>query len=211
MEHSRRAPRMTPIDRVEGRAHCGADVRVLDVSASGALVESPRSLEKGSLLTLELDLEGTPLSVRSRVVHCTPTSDGAYRAGVQFEALPAGQRDRIRDLIRTGLEQERREQPRVYVGQSAQLTRDIELRVLNLSLFGGLFAVRFPLEFDSTHDFVFQLPSGDVRVRGVVRHCEAWAQARDAAIFRLGVEFTELEGEDRDRVTGFLEDQIQAS
>lgn len=213
MERSRRAPRLTPTDRVEGRARYGADVRIVDLSATGALLESPRFLEQDSTLTLELPLGASepPLSVRSRVVHCAGTADGNYRVGVQFEPLAAGQRERLRQLIRSGRSRERREQPRIYLGQPAQLTREIELRVLNLSLFGGLFAVRFPLEFESTHDFVFRLPGGDVRVRGVVRHCEAWAQARDTAIFRLGVEFTELEGEHRDRVTAYLEDQIQPS
>jgi hypothetical protein len=117
----------------------------------------------------------------------------------------------MRELIRESLVQERREQPRVFVGQSAQLKKDLDLRVLNLSLFGGLFSIRQPLEFDSEHDFLFALPQGEVRARGIVRHCEVWAKARDAAVFRLGVEFTELRDDDRDRVVAYLEEQIQAS
>ena len=31
--------------------------------------------------------------------------------------------------------------------------------------------------------------------RGVVRHCEAWVEARGAAGFSLGVEFTDLSGD----------------
>ncbi|HEY7821000.1 MAG TPA: PilZ domain-containing protein, partial [Vicinamibacteria bacterium] len=61
------------------------------------------------------------------------------------------------------------------------------------------------------HDFVFHLPTGAVRARGVVRHCEAWAKARDAAIFRVGVEFTELTGEDRERVVAYLEAESESS
>ena len=140
-----------------------------------------------------------------------PTELALYRAGVRFVTLPELQRDRIRAYIRDSLTQERREQPRVFVGQPAQLKKEIELRVLNLSLFGGLFSVSFPLEFRSEHRFVFTLPQGEVRARGMVRHCEAWAEAKGAAIFRLGVEFTELDGVNRERVVDYLEEQIQGS
>jgi hypothetical protein len=197
--------------RIEGLAQYWSSVRVVDVSPTGALLECPRFLEKDSLLTLQLPLGDAPLSVRARVVHCAEAEPDIYRAGVQFEALPTELRDRVRDLIRMSLQQERREQPRVFLGQSAQLRKEVELRVLNLSLFGGLFSVGNPLEFESEHDFVFSLPQGDVHVRGLVRHCEAWARARDAAIFRVGVEFTNLSGEDRDRVVAYLDDETPAA
>ena len=81
----------------------------------------------------------------------------------------------------------------------------------HIQLYGGLFSVQFPLEFESEHDFLFTLPEGDVRASGLVRHCEAWTRARGAAIFRLGVEFTSLTDADHERVLHYLESQIQAS
>jgi hypothetical protein len=205
MESSRRAPRLTLSARVEGLAQYWSDVRVVDVSPTGALLECPRFLEKNSLLTLVFALGDAPLSVRAQVVHCTKSEPDLYRVGVRFEALPSELRERVRELIRASLQQERREQPRVFLGQQAQLRKEVELRVLNLSLFGGLFSVGNPLEFESEHDFVFSLPQGEVHVRGLVRHCEAWARARDTAIFRVGVEFTNLSGEDRTRVVAYLD------
>ncbi len=184
---------------------------MVDVSPTGALLECSRFLENNSLLTLQFSLGETPLSVRARVVHCAKVEPDLYRAGVRFEALPAELRDRVRDLIRASLHQERREQPRVFLGQPAQLRKEVELRVLNLSLFGGLFSVGNPLEFESEHDFVFSLPQGEVHVRGVVRHCEAWARARDAAIFRVGVEFTSLSEDDKDRVVAYLDDETPSA
>ena len=197
MDRARRAPRLNLDARVEGHAQFWADVHVVDLSPSGALLESPRHLSLDSELTVELSLDGAPLTVRANVVHCKAhEEEPLYRIGVRFIALPVSQRARIRAYIRDSLTDERREQPRVFIGQPAQLKKEIELRVLNLSLFGGLFSVNFPLEF---------------RTRGVVRHCEAWAEGKGAAIFRLGVEFTELSGDDRERVVGYLEEQIQGS
>jgi c-di-GMP-binding flagellar brake protein YcgR len=182
------------------------DVHVVDLSPSGALLESRRHLASGSELSIELALVGEALAVRAEVVHCNEHEDKhLYRVGVQFVGLPTSQQERIRDYIRESLTQERREQPRIFVGQPAQLKKEIRLTVLNLSLFGGLFSGSFPLEFRSEHDFVFTLPPGAVHARGVVRHCEAWAEARGAAIFRLGVEFTRLDGENRERVVSYLE------
>ncbi len=212
MDRARRAPRLILDARVEGHAQFWTDVHIVDLSPSGALLESPRHLAPGSELSVELPLDGAPLGVRANVVHCNAhEEEPLYRVGVRFIALPVSQRDRIRAYIRDSLTEERREQPRVFIGQPAQLRKEIELRVLNLSLFGGLFAVSFPLEFRSEHDFVFTLPRGEVHSRGVVRHCEAWAEAKGAAVFRLGVEFTELSGDARERVVAYLEEQIQGS
>jgi len=212
-ERARRSPRLTLDARVEGHAQYWTDVHVVDLSPTGALMESPRALEPGSKLSIELALVEETITVRARVVHCTPDtwSLPQHRAGIEFLPLPASKRDLIREYLREHASQERREQPRNFVSQPAQLKKEIELRVLNLSLLGGLFSVSFPLEFDSEHDFVFNLPRGEVHARGVARHCEAWAEARGAAIFRLGVEFTELTGGDRERVVAYLEEQIQGS
>ncbi len=211
MEPSRRAPRVTVSARIEGLAQYWSDVRVVDVSPTGALLECTRFLEKNSLLTLQFSIGESPLSVRARVVHCTKLETDLYRAGVRFEPLPAELGERVRELIQASMQQERREQPRVFLGQQAQLRKEVELRVLNLSLFGGLFSVGNPLEFESEHDFVFSLPQGEVHARGVVRHCEAWARARDAAIFRVGVEFTNLSGDNRKRVVAYLEGEPPAA
>ena len=212
MDRARRAPRLILDARIEGHAQFWTDVQVVDLSPSGALIESPRHLSPGSELSVELSLDGAPLTVQASVVHCNAhEEEPLYRVGVRFIAPPVAQRDRIRAYIRDSHTEERREQPRVFVDRPAQLKKEIELRVLNLSLFGGLFSVSLPLEFRSEHDFVFTLPRGEVHARGFVRHCEAWAEAKGAAIFRLGVEFTELIGDDRERVIGYLEEQIQGS
>lgn len=211
MERARRAPRLNLDARIEGRADFLTDVHVVDLSPNGALLETPRFLAPGSEITVELTLDGEIFQLRAHVIHCSTDGEPLHRAGVQFRALPSQTRDGIREYLRQDEVRERREQPRIFVGQSAQLKKEIELRVLNLSLFGGLFSVSVPLEFRSEHDFVFDLPSGEVHVRGIVRHCEAWAEAKGAAIFRLGVEFTKLDDSDRERVVSYLEEQIQGS
>ncbi len=71
MDRARRAPRLTLDARVEGHAQSWTDVQVVDLSLGGALLESPRHLASGSELSVELPLDGAPLTVRANVVHGT--------------------------------------------------------------------------------------------------------------------------------------------
>ena len=41
-------------------------------------------------------------------------------------------------------------------------------------------------------------------VRGLVRHCEAWAGPKGAPVFKIGVEFERFYGDGRERVDSFL-------
>ena len=213
MEGARRAPRLILDARIEGLAHSWTEARVLDLSPSGALIETatPRP-EPGSELAIELSLEGETLTVHAHVVRTTPgPRPGSYRAGVEFSSLPASTRAQIQKYLERIPPRERRTQPRFFVDEPVQLKKEVELRVLNLSLFGGLFSTGSPLAFDSEHDFVFALPSGEVRARGRVRHCEAWAETKGAAIFRLGVEFTQVDAADREHIVRYLEERVQGS
>lgn len=130
MDRARRARRLILDARVEGHAQFWTDVHVVDLSPSGALLESPRHLAPGSELSVELPLDGAPLGVRANVVHCNAhEEEPLYRVGVRFIALPVSQRDRIRAYIRDSLTEERREQPRVFIGQPAAYSSHRERRI----------------------------------------------------------------------------------
>lgn len=216
-QNGRRSPRVTPTDAIAGRAALDASVQVIDLSAAGALVECNRSLPRDSRLRLEVDVgeegdgdsDANPLSLTARVVRASAARPGSarFRLGLKFEELRPEQKDRLSQFVTKGDRLERRSTPRIYVDQGARIHKEVVLEVVNLGLHGGLFRLEAPLEFESHHDFVFTLPQGEVHARGRVRHCEAWAgpgQDRTAK-FRLGVEFTELDGTDRERVVQYLE------
>jgi hypothetical protein len=128
-----------------------------------------------------------------------------YRLGVKFLDLPSSGRKAIQDLIKDRLENERREQPRLYIGRTANLQENIEIRAVNLGRDGGLFTVPHPLEAGSEHDFVFRLPRGEVRVRGTVRHCQTWSHS-DEARFQIGVEFTGFSSNGLELIVEYLAD-----
>ena len=75
---------------VSARVRPGHDVRVVDISAAGVLLEGGYRLMPGSCVELHLQREGrTPEVVRGRVVRCSVAKLGAsaiaYRGAVAFD------------------------------------------------------------------------------------------------------------------------------
>jgi hypothetical protein len=219
MDQSRIANRSNPRYELEqilhGTTQYSAPVHVLDLSATGALLEYHQYRKPGEELALHMQLGGSRYKVRCSVIHCTiqdvqstPRSTlerAVHRVGVKFLDFSSSGRKALQDLIKERLENERREQPRLFLGRTAKLQENIEVRAVNLARDGGLFTVPHPLEAGSEHEFVFHLPHGEVRVRGTVRHCQTWSHS-DEARFQIGVEFTEFNSNGLELIVGYLAD-----
>jgi hypothetical protein len=219
MDQSRIARRSNPRYELEqilqGYTQYSAPVRLLDLSATGALLEHRQYLKPGEELVLNLQLGGSRYKVRCTVVHCSiyefhakprGTAERAvHRVGVKFLDFSMSGRKALQDLIKERLENERREQPRLFLGRTADLQEFIQIRAVNLGRDGGLFTVPHPLEAGSEHEFVFQLPKGEVRVRGTVRHCQTWSHSDDAR-FQIGVKFGEFDSDGLALIVGYLAD-----
>ena len=224
MDQSQIARRSNPRYELEqilhGHTQCSAPVHLLDLSTTGALLEYHQILKPGEELILLLPLGGSRHKIRCSVIHCeihdvprTPRSTlerAIYRLGVKFLDLPSPGRRAIQDLIKERLENERREQPRLYLGRTANLQENIEIRAVNLGREGGLFTVPHPLEAGSEHDFVFHLPNGEVRAHGTVRHCQRWSHS-DEARFQIGVEFTGFSAGGLELIVQYLADLERVS
>ena len=74
---------------VAARVRPGRDVSVIDVSASGALIESRHQLLPGSVVELQLETPQRRTAVRGRVLRCAIARLGAasvcYRGAICFE------------------------------------------------------------------------------------------------------------------------------
>jgi hypothetical protein len=67
------------------------NVRVLDISVAGVLLQSSHRVEAGSRGRLRLDLAGSPFTADVQVqrVVAAPDSRPGYRLGATFVALPS--------------------------------------------------------------------------------------------------------------------------
>jgi hypothetical protein len=81
--------------QLAGRVIARADwkVGIVDLSLSGCLVQSPTTLDGGSIIDVHVEIPGRRLSLKGRVVHSSV--DGAslgsrrYLVGLEFMGLPA--------------------------------------------------------------------------------------------------------------------------
>ena len=208
----RGTPRYELEKELSGYTHYRSHTHLIDLSSSGALIEFQQYLKPGTEIVLSLPLGGSRHRVECFVVHCSMSETAGpvgkpgyanYRVGIRFSNLSPATRTTINNLIKSRLENERREQPRLYLGLPAELEETVELQSLNLSIGGGLFMSNSPLEYGSRHDFVFRLPNGQVRAQGVVCHCHAGTRSADNR-FQVGVEFKELLANGREIVEQYL-------
>ena len=100
MEERRRFPRQNAV--VESISiPASLSVRVLDISASGALVESRNRIEPGSRGRLQMSLGDTSVAFDVQVLRTAKASgaNGGYRLGTKFLALDLAQQHLIERFV----------------------------------------------------------------------------------------------------------------
>jgi c-di-GMP-binding flagellar brake protein YcgR len=75
------------------------------------------------------------------------------------------------------------------------------VRVLDLSLGGGLLVMPAPLERGSIHDFAIDLGGAPVWVQCEVRHCR---KAERGPGYHVGVQFVGIDPQDERRLRAYL-------
>jgi hypothetical protein len=100
MEERRRAPRHELSDEF---VHLAAttNVRVLDISAAGVLLQSPRLLNPGARGSLRFTLAGVPFLADIQVRRVSSGSDAAagYRIGATFVGMTLEHRQLIERFV----------------------------------------------------------------------------------------------------------------
>jgi hypothetical protein len=97
MEERRRSPRRI----VEGHSvavHSAESVRILDLSASGVLLQAQDAVGVRSKALLRLSVDGSPFAAEIEVMRVGPAADG-YRIAAQFLAITPKHRQLIERFI----------------------------------------------------------------------------------------------------------------
>lgn len=95
MEERRRHPRR-PVEGEFATVPATYNVRVLDISVDGVLLQSSHLVEPGARGRLRLNLEGSPFRADIQVRRVAPTPDAV---GYRFGATFVGLRPELRQLI----------------------------------------------------------------------------------------------------------------
>ena len=104
VEH-RRSPRYPIPTTTAAISVVGA--RLVNVSAFGALIESPVPMESDAVMPLRLVVAGEKVDIEARVAQCAAAAGErrrVYRIGLEFLTLPASVRDRLIEVLRGAAE-----------------------------------------------------------------------------------------------------------
>ena len=96
----RRSPRI-PIAELEG-AVAVVGARLVKVSLYGMMIDSPVPLERESVLSLRLVVQGHKSDVEARVAECTLGASVArqrYGVGLEFTDIPEETRERLEKTL----------------------------------------------------------------------------------------------------------------
>jgi hypothetical protein len=90
MTDRRSQPRYDVVGALWGVLELSEEARVLNISATGALVDSPFPCAVDSTQAIQLGVEGHDVTVDSRVrhVHFDPGPETRYLIGVEFISAP---------------------------------------------------------------------------------------------------------------------------
>jgi c-di-GMP-binding flagellar brake protein YcgR len=100
-QERRRSPRVPMDGRPEFRIGRRLRVRLLDISANGALLSIDERLPIGSRARLQLLLAGNPFEAGVEVRREEPAEDGRSRlAGVTMASVPAAQQETLDEFLR---------------------------------------------------------------------------------------------------------------
>jgi hypothetical protein len=100
-QERRRSPRVRAASRCEVRVQTHVRVRLVDISASGALLAPEEPLPVGTTGKLRLALGGVPFETPVEVRRVEPAAGGRGSvAGVVLEMMPADQQDTLEEFLR---------------------------------------------------------------------------------------------------------------
>lgn len=89
-----------------------------------------------------------------------------------------------------------------------QLTLDLETDVLQISVGGMMVETPIPLEIGSKHQFTVGIDREDMELWGMVRNCQPHPPSGRPEVYRVGVEFYDLDEHQQSNLAGFVNKKL---
>ncbi|NWF52403.1 MAG: PilZ domain-containing protein [Nitrospirae bacterium] len=211
---------------IDGKMLFAKNVKILDMSVGGMLVETDKRLNPGSEHILKLKYKDKSIPIKSVVVWCllgksekNPSGEviPIYHAGMEFVNVT----DEMRRKIARFIEDQKKESDKnVGIFQSSgrrlyirfQIVTPEEVsdffescKIKELSLSGMLIESEHLYEVDNKMQMEVFLPEDEpITLSGRVASCYS-VKVEDTMLYDLGIEFLEMSGEDRERLKKFID------
>ncbi len=90
----------------------------------------------------------------------------------------------------------------------SQLTLDLETDVIQISVGGMMVETPIPLEIESKHQFTVGINKEDMELCGIVRNCQPYPPSGQPEVYRIGVEFCDLDEHQKNSLAGFVDKKL---
>lgn len=214
----RRRHKRYGIKGVRGNVRFLADLKLVNISADGAAIETKKRLDVNREYKFKIDYEGTPLDARglvvwSQLVKGEKTEDGdvvpIYRSGVKFVAVVD---EKIIELMNF-IEDNRARTPERRLGgvrckiaapQNMTVGYPYGYLVKKISFCGMEIETEHALDPDSRHEMELVLNDKVLTITGRIVTCVE-VPSEKATKYDMGVEFLEMSAYDRKLLRHFID------
>ncbi len=203
---------------VRGNVRFLTDLKLVNISVDGAAIETKKRLDVNKEYNFKIDYKGIPLSVKglvvwSQLVQAEKTETGdlvpIYRSGLKF----INTLDEKTITLMSFIEDKQVRTPEKRLGgvrckiatpQNIKVGYPYEYLVKKISLSGMEIETEHPLDPDSRHELELLLNEQVLAISGRIVTClEVPSEKRKK--YKMGVEFMEISGEDREVLRNFLD------
>jgi hypothetical protein len=216
MDDGRRYKRHS-VEGVHGNVLSTSELEVLNISISGAAVETARRLELNRAYTFKIKYKNRYLTLRGRVIWATLFSKEdrdsksmipVYRAGIKFTETLSEKSEMLLDFIednKVRMLENRSLGMRFKIEKPEDVKVDFpySYTVKKLSRGGMLVETAHALDVDSVHDIELFIGGQELNIVGRIVNC-GQCVSEDFAGYDVGIEFLTMPDEDRDLLDSFL-------
>jgi hypothetical protein len=217
MDNNNRRYKRYAVTGIHGNVLNTSDLEVLNISISGAAVETRRRLELNRGYTFKIKYKDKYLTLRGCVVWATLFSKEdedsknvvpVYKAGIKFVETLGEKTDMLLDFIEENkikMIENRSMGMRFKVGGVRDMKLDFpySYTVKKLSQGGMLIETEYCLDLNSRHDIELYLGEHELNIEGRVANCEE-NLSDGVAKYDAGIEFITMSDEDRGILKDFL-------
>lgn len=201
------------VDGVESRMVFASETRILNLSISGAAIETDRRLNPGSEYTLKLEKGGASITLKGTIAWSVlsgtkKTLKGemapVYRAGMKFLDVMNEKTAQIIGFIEShkSVDESRLGGIRFNIEPAHEAKLDFPYSVSRLSLGGMQIESAECLSVEDTFQMeIFPGEEKAVRFTGRIVHCNA----RDDGKYDVGIEFLHMDDESRRRLMEYVQ------
>jgi hypothetical protein len=205
------------------------EVSLVDIGLGGACIQTTQSLKRGSDYSLRIDMEGAALLIKCTVIWdnlsgSIKTFEGklmpAYLVGVKFKDVDKKLFDELRGFF-SGIGSPEDEKFydehringtrfKIHEEETALLKYQKRFDVRKISLGGMLIKGESRIEPESMHTMELYLPDDPLPTRflGRIASCVEVFEGNSMS-FEIGIEFLEIEENDRERLSSFIHSLYQ--